>query len=84
MTPGVVHRASEIFLTVEENSGKLQLGDHLMKSVRPVIVSNWVGGITQVREGGGRKREKDGITSGSRTRDLFVNSQRVLGRGLLG
>ena len=35
-------RSSGIYLTAEENSGKPQLGDHLMKAVHPVIASNGV------------------------------------------
>ena len=31
-----------IYLTAEENPGKLQLGDRLVKAVRPVIASNGV------------------------------------------
>ena len=37
---GAVHNSPAIYLTAEENSGKLQLGDRLMKVVRPVIASN--------------------------------------------
>ena len=37
--PGNVHRSPRIYLLVEENPGKPQLGDGLMKAVRPVIVS---------------------------------------------
>jgi hypothetical protein len=33
---GVVHRSSGICLTAEENTGKHQLGDHLMEGVQPV------------------------------------------------
>ena len=39
MKPGAVHR-SGIYLTADENTGKPQLGDRLMKAVRPVIISN--------------------------------------------
>jgi hypothetical protein len=39
--PGVVHRSS-IYLMAEENPGKPQLGDHLIKIVQPVIISNGV------------------------------------------
>ena len=41
MIPGAVHRFAGICLTTEENPGKPQLGDRLMKrAVRPVIASN--------------------------------------------
>ena len=40
--PGTVHRLSRISLTAEENPGKSQLGDRLMKAVRQAIVSNRV------------------------------------------
>ena len=40
--PGVVYRSPGIFLTAEENLGKSQLGDGLMKSMRPVIASNGI------------------------------------------
>ena len=33
MIPGAVHRSSGIYLTAEENPGKSQLGDCLMKAV---------------------------------------------------
>ena len=50
------------FLTSEETLGKLQLGDHLMKAVRPFIVSNGVPYL-QMRSIGSHstsKREKKG------------------------
>ena len=40
MIPGAVDRSLGIYLTAEENPGKPQLGDRLMKAVRPVIDSN--------------------------------------------
>ena len=40
MIPGALHRSSVINLTTEENRGKPQLGDLLMKAVRPVIALN--------------------------------------------
>jgi hypothetical protein len=42
MKLGTAHRSPGIYLTAEENPGKPQLEDHLMKSVQPVIVSNKV------------------------------------------
>ena len=42
LIPEVVHRSPVIFLTTEENPGKPQLEDRLMKAVRPVIGSNVV------------------------------------------
>ena len=41
MIPGAVYR-SGIYFTAEENAGKHQLGNHLFKTVRPVITSNGV------------------------------------------
>ena len=38
----VSHRFLGIYLTVEENSGKRQLGNQQIKAVRPVIDSNGV------------------------------------------
>ena len=32
-----MHRSPDIYLMAEENPGKLQLGDRLIKSVQPVI-----------------------------------------------
>ena len=40
MIPGAVHRSPGIYHTAEENAGKPQLGDHLMKAVIPAIASN--------------------------------------------
>ena len=52
MIPGAVHRFPGIYLTAEENPGKPQFGDRLMKAVRLVIASKEVGRITQnVRKG---------------------------------
>ena len=42
MEPGAVHISLGIYLTAEKNTGKPQLGDHLMKAVRPIIASNGV------------------------------------------
>ena len=42
MIPEAMHKSPGIYLTPEENHGKLQLGDHLRKVVRPVIASNGV------------------------------------------
>ena len=42
MKPCYVHRSPGIYLMTEENPGKPQLGDRLMKAVRPVIASNGV------------------------------------------
>ena len=35
--PGTVHSYPDIYLKAEENTGKPQLGDRLIKTVRPVI-----------------------------------------------
>ena len=42
MILGDVHTSSGICLTAEESPGKLQLGDRLMKAMRPVSASNGV------------------------------------------
>ena len=39
---GAVHRSSGIYFWAEENPRRSQLGDRLMKAVRPVIASNGV------------------------------------------
>jgi hypothetical protein len=39
---GAVHRSPGICPTAEENARKTQIGDHLMKIVRPVVASNVV------------------------------------------
>jgi hypothetical protein len=36
-----MYRSPDIYITVEENSGKYQLEDHPMKAVRPFIVLKW-------------------------------------------
>ena len=41
MKPGTVHSSPGIYFAVEENSGKTQLGDRLMKALRIVIASKW-------------------------------------------
>ena len=40
--PGAVHRSPGIYLTAEDNPGKLPTIDHIMKAVRSVIASNVV------------------------------------------
>jgi hypothetical protein len=40
--PGAVHRSTGIYFMAEENPRKSQLGDNLMKAVRPVSFSNEV------------------------------------------
>jgi hypothetical protein len=53
--PGAVNRSPGICLTTEENPGKPQLGDCLMKVMLPVIAPNEVGRIRQeIRKGDGR------------------------------
>ena len=37
-----MNKSFGIYLMAEENSGKPQQGDHLIKAVRPVIVPNGV------------------------------------------
>ena len=40
MIPANLHRSPGICLTAEEKPGKRQLGDRLIKAVRPIIASN--------------------------------------------
>ena len=40
--PGPVHRSPGIYLTAEENPEIIQLGDRLMKTMRPATASNGV------------------------------------------
>ena len=42
MIPGAVPKSQGIFLAAEENPGKPQLGNRVMKAVRPAIASNGV------------------------------------------
>ena len=42
MIPGAVHRPPDIYLKTEDILGKPQLGDRVMKALRPVIASNEV------------------------------------------
>ena len=42
MIPGTVHKSPGIYQMAEENHGKPQLGDRLMKAVRPIVSSNGV------------------------------------------
>ena len=65
--PGSVHISPGIYLMTEENPIKPQLGDHLMKAVRPVIASNgvpylqiWSVGLHSMSE-----REKEGKKKGT-------------------
>ena len=48
MIPGAVHRFPDIFLTAEENPGKLQLGDRLLKGQRDQSLSQ-MGSISSKR-----------------------------------
>ena len=65
MMPGVVHRSPGIYHTAEENPGKPQLGNHLMKTLRSVIASNGfpclqmmpVGSYSTLEEEKERKKE---------------------------
>ena len=65
MISWAVHRYPGIYLTAEENSGKPQLGDHLMKALPLAIASNGVPyyemkRIAQhIRKGKGKKEGKD-------------------------
>ena len=62
MIPGDVHILSDIYLMAEENPGKPQLGDHLIKAVQPVIASNgvpYLQMISKITTMPGREREKE-------------------------
>ena len=68
VVPGALHISLGICLTAEENPEKPQLGDRMMKTVRPVIVWNGVPylqmrsvGSQHVRKGEGGKKGKDGV-----------------------
>ena len=52
MEPGVVHRSPGIYPTAEENSGKRQLGERLVKVVQTVIASNGVSYLQKTRKDG--------------------------------
>ena len=58
-----MHRSPGIYLTAEKNLRKPELGDHMMKAVRPVIVSNEDSYLQMrsqnFRMGDGRKGGKD-------------------------
>ena len=58
---GAVHRSSGICLAAEENPGKPQLGDRLMKVVRQIIASNGVSYLqmTSVRSHSRPGKEKE-------------------------
>ena len=55
MIPRTVHRSPGINLPADENPGKPQLGDRLMKAVRPVIASDGVS-YFQMRSVGSHSR----------------------------
>ena len=59
---GDVHSYPGIYLMVKENPGKHQLGDHLMKAVRPIIISNGISylSMTSVGSHSMSGREKEG------------------------
>ena len=67
MVPGAIHRSPGICLTTEDNPGKLQIIDRLMKRLceqsspqMGSISSNEVSRVAQrVRKGEGRKEGKD-------------------------
>ena len=69
MILGAVHRYPGICLTAEENPRKPQLGDRLMKRLKPVIASNGVP-FLQIRSieshsTSGREKEKNKERTGS-------------------
>ena len=62
MKPGAIHRSPGIYLTADENPGRSQLGDRLIKATRPVI-SSYVVFYLQMTSAGshntpGRKKEE--------------------------
>ena len=63
MIPGAAHRSPGICLTAEENPGKPQLGDRLMKGLcDQSSPPNEVGRFVQhIRKGEGRQEGKDGL-----------------------
>ena len=65
MISEAVYRSPGIYLTVEKNLGKPQLGDRLIKTMRPVIASNGVPYLQMiaqhVRKAEERKEGKDGV-----------------------
>ena len=60
--PGAGHKSPGIYLTAEENPGKPQLRDHLMRALRPVIASNGIPYLQMTSVGShstpGREREE--------------------------
>ena len=65
MIPDVLHLSPGIYLKTVEYPGKPQVGDRLVKAVRPVISLNgvsylqvrWVGSCSTNRNGKGKKDE---------------------------
>ena len=57
MIPGTVHISLGIYLMAEETPGKPQLGDHMMKPVRPVIDSNGVLYLQMMSVESGKEKE---------------------------
>ena len=82
MIPRAVHRCPGICLTVEENSGKPQLGDRLMKGLcdrsspqcGPFLPPNEVGRITQ------HVRKREGRREGRNERRKEVEKEREKGK----
>ena len=56
--PGAAYRSPDLYPTPEENPGKPQLGDHLMKVVRPVTASNQILDLQMASVGLRRKQEE--------------------------
>ena len=53
----IVHRSPGICFMADENAGKSQLGDCLMKAASPIIAST---DVSRISEGEGRKEGNDG------------------------
>ena len=77
MIPGAVHRSPEMFLTAEENPGKSQLGDRLMKGLcdqsSPKMASLTFNEVnTSARETEGKKESTERLLFNNNFRSLFI------------
>ena len=70
-----MHKSLRIYLTIEENLGKAQVGDRSMKVIRPVIALNGVS-YFQMRSLGSHsmsRREKEGTKEEKKKRKEKVD-----------
>ena len=58
MILGTVYRFLGIYITTQENTGKPQPGDYLMKDVRAVIATNVAPYLHKEKEGRRKERRK--------------------------